>query len=295
MPRPPLWLKRLLLPAWNGGHHLAWKVGEVAGSIGQRRWGRCEVCGTLALYLHRPRAIPAELRRRWGLTTRVATAVVHKETDDCSHCGAKLRARRLARVLLDLYPTDVRPARSMADWVETAAARSLRVAEFNRVEGLHEILARLPRFEASDYRDGAEPGSVIDGVRSEDLTRLTYPDGAFDLVLTSETLEHVPDLEAALREIRRVLAPGGRHVFTVPLLPGVPLTFARARLEPDGTKVDLAPPICHPGGDVGYPVFTEFGADFPDLVRRAGFEVEVRFGPTTEDDVAQVYVARRVG
>jgi SAM-dependent methyltransferase len=226
---------------------------------------------------------------------RVAEAVgADTPGGDCSQCGAKLRARRLARILLDLYPIDGRPARSMAEWVESEEVRSLRVAEFNRVEGLHEILVRLPRFEASDYRDGAEPGSVVEGVRSEDLTRLTYPDAAFDLVITSETLEHVPDLDAALREIRRVLAPGGRHVFTIPLLPGVPLTFARARLEPDGTKVDLAPPICHPGGDVGYPVFTEFGADFPDLVRAAGFEVEVRFGPTTEDDVAQVYVARRV-
>ena len=39
----------------------------------------------------------------------------------------------------------------------------------------------------------------------------------FDLVLTSETLEHVPDPRLALRETLRVLRPGGRHVFTVPL------------------------------------------------------------------------------
>ena len=63
------------------------------------------------------------------------------------------------------------------------------------------------------------PGSIVDGFRSEDLTRLTYSDASFDLVLTSETLEHVPDLEAALREIRRVLVPGGRHIFTIPQLP----------------------------------------------------------------------------
>ena len=49
---------------------------------------------------------------------------------------------------------------------------------------------------------------------------------SFDLVLTSETLEHVPDLAAASREIRRVLVPGGRHIFTIPLLPDVPRTFA---------------------------------------------------------------------
>ena len=49
----------------------------------------------------------------------------------------------------------------------------------------------------------------------------------------------------------------------------------------------------HPGGDWGYPVFTEFGADLPELLRRAGFEVEVFFGPTRDDDLAQVYVCRK--
>ena len=66
-----------------------------------------------------------------------------------------------------------------------------------------------------------------------------------------------------------------------------------ARLDAEGGRIDLAPPIFHPGGDVGYPVFTEFGADLPDLVRAAGFEVEVFFGPVGEDDIAQVYVARK--
>ena len=89
------------------------------------------------------------------------------------------------------------------------------------IEGLHEQLEGLPGFQASDYHPGAVPGSVIDGIRSEDLCRLTYPDDSFDLVLTSESLEHVPDLAAALREILRVLVPGGRHIFTIPLLPGV--------------------------------------------------------------------------
>jgi hypothetical protein len=84
-----------------------------------------------------------------------------------------------------------------------------------------------------------------------------------------------------------------RHLFTIPVLPGVPTTFARAELAPDGTVRHRATPICHPGGDVGYPVFTEFGADLPDLLRRAGFDVRIAFGPTTEDDLAQVYICQK--
>lgn len=39
--------------------------------------------------------------------------------------------------------------------------------------------------------------------------RLPYPDAHFDYVYSASVLEHIPDVEAALREIRRVLKPGG--------------------------------------------------------------------------------------
>ncbi|HWK28851.1 MAG TPA: class I SAM-dependent methyltransferase [Solirubrobacter sp.] len=45
---------------------------------------------------------------------------------------------------------------------------------------------------------------------------LPYGHGAFDLVWCSEVLEHIPDVEATLYEVRRVLAPGGRLLLTVP-------------------------------------------------------------------------------
>jgi SAM-dependent methyltransferase len=201
----------------------------------------------------------------------------------------------MARVLLDLYPvgSPPGPASSLRCWAEQPLAQTLRIAEINRIEGLHDQLARLPGFHGSDYRPGAPPGAVSDGIRSEDLGRLSYPDASFDLVLTSETLEHVPDLSLALGEIHRVLVPGGRHICTVPILPGVGQTFARTVVRADGSLEHRAPLICHPGGDVGYPVFTELGADLPEILRKAGFEVAVHFGPTTEDDLAQVYVCRR--
>ena len=42
-----------------------------------------------------------------------------------------------------------------------------------------------------------------------DATRLPFADGAFDAVIVAEILEHVPDDDAALTEIARVLRPGG--------------------------------------------------------------------------------------
>lgn len=177
----------------------------------------------------------------------------------------------------------------MAHWVREPEARSLRVAEINLVEGLHGCLSKLPALAFSDF----DPNVSSEGAHSEDLTRLTYPDASFDLIVTSETLEHVPDLYKALKEIRRVLAPGGRHVFTVPMLPGVDKTFARMSLSVDGALEQFHPEIRHPGGDVGYPVFTEFGEDLPALLEEAGFEVDVAFGPVRDEDLAQVYICRK--
>jgi len=290
-------LKRLLLPLWNGGHRIAWRVGEHLDALRHRRYARCLICGRFGPMLYRRRVIPRRLEELWGLTPRLAEALARRESCDCAWCGGKLRARRLAQVLLQTYPvgTPPRPARSVADWVRHPEARALRVAEINRIDGLHEVLGTLPHLAASDFTPDAAPGATAGGVRSEDLTRLSYPDGAFDLVLTSETLEHVPDLGAALGEIRRVLVPGGRHLFTVPRLPDVATTFARASLGEGGAVVHHATRICHPGGDTGYPVFNEFGADCLDLFRRAGFETAETFGPTTADDLAQVYVCRKMG
>ena len=49
-----------------------------------------------------------------------------------------------------------------------------------------------------------------------DATRLDFDDDAFEAVICSEVLEHLPDYDAALVEIRRVLRPGGRLCITVP-------------------------------------------------------------------------------
>lgn len=55
-------------------------------------------------------------------------------------------------------------------------------------------------------------GFSVEG-RVADAESLPYPDGSFDLVLGHAVLHHIPDVELALREVLRVLRPGGRFVF----------------------------------------------------------------------------------
>ncbi len=49
-----------------------------------------------------------------------------------------------------------------------------------------------------------------------DVTRLPFHDDSFDVVLSSECIEHTPTPDRAVRELVRVLRPGGRLVITCP-------------------------------------------------------------------------------
>ena len=57
--------------------------------------------------------------------------------------------------------------------------------------------------------------SRMGAVRGDALA-LPFPDGAFDRVIASEVLEHIPEDETAMAELARVLRPGGSMAVTVP-------------------------------------------------------------------------------
>jgi SAM-dependent methyltransferase len=56
-------------------------------------------------------------------------------------------------------------------------------------------------------------------VRNLNLTSLSCPDASFDCIVALSVIEHVPDVERGLREMHRVLAPGGRMLLTTDCAP----------------------------------------------------------------------------
>lgn len=67
---------------------------------------------------------------------------------------------------------------------------------------------------AAQVGEAARRGGGAGYVRGR-VERLPFPAAAFDAVVTCLVLEHVADLDAALDEVARVLAPGGRFVVLV--------------------------------------------------------------------------------
>lgn len=96
----------------------------------------------------------------------------------------------------------------------------------------------------------------------EDITRMTFPDNAFDLIYCSNVLEHIEDDGAAIGELFRVLRPGGCAIIQVPIR---------------GLKTFEDPTITDPHGRWKYFGQVDhvryYGEDFKDRLERPGFSV----------------------
>lgn len=187
-----------------------------------------------------------------------------RESGHCPGCGAWTRIRAMAAVLLAVWHEAGEGSASSV--AELVGGSHLRIYNTEAHGVLHGLLSGLPGYVASEYfgpqyRSGdAGPG----GVRHEDLQQLSFPADSFDLVLSTDVFEHVADPYRAHSEVRRVLRPGGHHVFTVPYDEQSLVDDVRARVGPDGTVELHAEPLYHEDPvrpDEGALVFTIFGLE----------------------------------
>ncbi len=56
-------------------------------------------------------------------------------------------------------------------------------------------------------------------LRNFDLTQIDVADGAFDCIISISVIEHIPRIEDALKELYRVVSPGGRLLITTDCSP----------------------------------------------------------------------------
>jgi SAM-dependent methyltransferase len=158
----------------------------------------------------------------------------------CPRCGS-LERHRLAYVHLKdvLGPAEttlhVAPERATSPWLRRVSA------EYTSID-----LTGAKAMRAADITD------LVD-----------FDDGSLTLVYCSHVLEHVPDDVAAIREMHRVLAPGGKAVVLVPTKDGL--------TDEDPSLTDPAEQLAR-FGQVDH--VRLYGDDIVDRLRAPGFEVE---------------------
>lgn len=91
-------------------------------------------------------------------------------------------------------------------------------------------------------RSNLRSHSASADVTQADAERLPFGDATFDLVVLADVIEHVSSVGQAMREVRRVLRPGGRLVCVTPVratLAGWRLAdrMARAIVRPNGPSL----------------------------------------------------------
>jgi len=224
----------------------------------------CTVCGGSSF--SSKNILWENLIQEWGLSEHEARYIDRQQGTHCDQCGCNLRSLALAKAILSSAGCDSTFKRFLGSprtWLK-------RVLEINEAGTLSAYLKRLPRGTLATYPE-------------IDMQRLPYADASFDLVLHSDTLEHVPDPLMGLRECQRVLRPGGWCCFTVPIITGR-LSRTRQGLPPSHhgrSTTDQADML----------VQTEYGSDFWEPILQAGFD-ECRL-VTVEYPAAQAIAARK--
>jgi SAM-dependent methyltransferase len=184
----------------------------------------------------------------------------------CIRCRANLRYEMLADVIRELYPD----------------LHDKEVLELDPRSPLRRMLSGAGAYHRSYYAAADMPGSRrSDGARCEDITRLTFPDASLDLIVSSDVLEHVPDLEAAFRETARVLRRGGSHLFTVP-----PHAATRRRAGIEGGRIVMyEEPEYHsdPLDPKGILAFWDLGDDLPERFSTRELRIGRMRGPIGRD------------
>jgi len=205
----------------------------------------CPVCGGHR-FITQPILWP-ELIDEWKLSADEVDYINLQQGFCCASCKNNLRSMTLAAAVTSAF--DFRG--SFKGFCRTdPRIRQLTVIEINPAGNLSPFLKLLPKHALHSFPQ-------------LDMQRMSFADASIDLIIHSDTLEHVPDSKAALEESQRVLKPGGHLFYTVPIVIGR-LTSTRHGLPPSYHGTSGA-------NREDCKVKTEYGADFWCEILEAGF------------------------
>jgi ubiquinone/menaquinone biosynthesis C-methylase UbiE len=193
---------------------------------------------------------------------------------------------------LDDFLPDIGALKPEDRVLDAAAGEGRNLAALRRLGG------RLHACDASAQALRKIPAELRAGVETNvcDLRSLPFRDGYFRFVLLSDVVETLPEIESPMRELARVLAPGGHLLCNIP---GTDDGIAGIDMEPIGTGSYLY------AGRYFYHFFSE--SEARTLLDRHGLQVrQVRvcrwheephpeFRSAAHLHVSRVFLAERLG
>jgi SAM-dependent methyltransferase len=147
------------------------------------------------------------------------------------------------------------PESQLLDIASGSGGTTLRIAERTgcRVQGIDiHSQAVAAATSAARERNLSDRAAFQIGDASRPLP---FPDAAFDGLICIDAVNHLPDRPAVFREWARVLEPGGRLVFTDPIVVAGALTNEEIAIR----------------SSIGFFLFVPAGLD-QELLRAAGFD-----------------------
>jgi SAM-dependent methyltransferase len=228
--------------------------------------GHCIVCGRESSFqvrsMYSSRTLPDGRRvPNW------------REHLDCLGCGFVNRVRAFLHILTQ----ELRPAAGDRIYISEQATSTYSW-----------LAGHFPNLVGSECLDGRPaPGTVVTGnpcghgaagapIRHEDPQNLSFPNSSFDVVLSLDVLQHVPDYLKALREIHRCLDRGGFFLSSAPFCVDRQENLVMARTAEDGSLVHPRTPPEYYGNPVdpenGSLCFRYYGWQLLDDLVAAGFE-----------------------
>ena len=185
------------------------------------------------------------------------------ETAICTACGLNSRMRALISKIQSL---------GIPSWSKVYTPEAI-------TDGFSRLRARFPRVTGSEFlgvnlvSGSSYPVAGHGSVMHQDLTALSFERATFDLVITQDVFEHVPDYKKAFAECYRVLNTSGVLLFTIPFFPHLEHTQILATVDANGHIDHLHPPEYHgnPVDSTGALCFQHFGWDILEDIRAAGF------------------------
>lgn len=198
----------------------------------------------------------------------------------CSGCLSIPRERALFKILAELFP----------NW------RELCIHESSPAErGASLKLRQQCKGYVESQYDPAIPLGTLHpkhGYRCENLSRQTFPDASFDVVVTQDVFEHIPEPGSAINEIARTLKPGGIHVASIPLVRKWSASQTRAKLT-NGQIEHILPPQYHgnPIDDSGSLVTTDWGYDIGSFfLKHSGMDTVIYYINDIDSGIRAEYI-----